>query len=684
MEPASASPTPASDPLHTELTKGDNKRFLFIMGGLSILLLLIVFGMATFLKGKLLPSFSTNPNSTTSGNSSPNTLGQWINCNDVRDIITEGDTLYVACYGGVLVLNKNGEIKEQITKTTGLGNHTSTSLVKIDDNLYVGSQDGFTRYNLKTKEAKKISVGEGLVNGSNIILREDGTDIWVGTFDGLSKYSTTTGVITNYRTELANKSTKYNISNILVTPSSVYVIVLASAESSGGVARFDKPTQTWERFDETSFASSTTNPSRIDLYKLAQIGEKVYVADSGTMIWETENKKASNWKPLSEIMGKIVDSPQKHANLLGSQGEKLYVQQDKQIYVVTPSSNATEIFMTLSPNTFGGISPIIFRENKMWYIQPYSEWIGIDIPSKNESKLSLERPSKFSSLLGVIDSTLFLVADASVYSLNKNQFKKELDLSNGTFDVVPTFYPIVDSDKIFMSFQSCGQACTESLFYLYDYKAKKSNKLTVPDSIQKQYLETNQFGAQHPPIVFNSFNKEKNTIILNVTGSKAFTLSYSLQNNTWDLQSTTPTVYPPIDRITCIPSFTYTKSNKFEQTTCLSEDISPFKMETGSQNEASLVTENGVKVDYPLPPLDYSPFTGIDTSYFLSHVVPSKDKLWVITSRGYSVYDKKNASWKALTEKDGILSNSNILTQLLVTNSEAWVLTEAGLSYLPQ
>ncbi len=684
MEPSSASPTPASDPLHTELTKGDNKRFLFIMGGLSILLLLTVFGMATFLKGKLLPSFSTNPNTTTSDNSSQNTLGQWINCNDVRDIISEGDTLYVACYGGVLILNKNGEIKEQITKTTGLGNHTSTSLVKIDDNLYIGSQDGFTRYNLKTKEAKKISVSEGLVNGSNIILREDGTDIWVGTFDGLSKYSTTTGVITNYRTELANKSTKYNISNILVTPSSVYVIVLASAESSGGVARFDKPTQTWERFDETSFVSSTSNPSRIDLYELAQIGEKVYVADSGTMIWEAENKKASNWKPLSEIMGKIVDSPQKYANLLGSQGEKLYVQQDKQIYAVTPSSTSTEIFMTISPNTFGGTSPIILKENKIWYIQPYSEWIVIDIPSKSESKLSLERPGKFSSLLGVIDSALFLVADASVYSLSNKQFKKELDLSNGTFDVVPTFYPIVDSDKIFMSFQSCGQACTESLFYLYDYKDKKSNKLTVPDSIQKQYLETNQFGAQHPPIVFNSFNKEKNTIILNVTGSKAFTLSYSLQNNIWDLQSTTPTVYPPIDRITCIPSFTYAKANKFEQTTCLSEDISPFKIETSSQNEASLVTENGVKVDYPLPPLDYSPFKGVDTSYFLSHIVPSKDKLWVITSRGYSVYDKKTATWKALTEKDGILSNSNILTQLLVTDSEAWVLTEAGLSYLPQ
>ena len=684
MEPSSASPTPASDPLHTELTKGDNKRFLFVMGGLSILLLLIVFAMATFLKGKLLPSLSTNPNSTTSGNSSQNTLGQWINCNDVRDIISEGDTLYVGCYGGVLILNKNGQIQEQITKTSGLGNHTTTSLVKMGDTLYVGSQDGFTQYHLKTKEAKKISVNEGLVNGSNIVLKEDGTDIWVGTFDGLSKYSTTTGVITNYRTELANKSTKYNISNILVTPSSVYVIVLASAESSGGVARLDKQTQTWEKFDETSFVSSTSNPSRVDLYKFAQIGEKVYAADSGTMIWETENKKGGSWKKMSEVMTKIIDSPQKYANLLGSQGEKLYIQQDKQIFAVTPSSNSVEAFMTLSPNTFGGISPIIFKENKMWYIQPYSEWIGIDIPSKNESKLSLERPSKFSSLLGVIDTDLFLVADASVYSLNKNQFKKVLDLSNGTFDVVPTFYPIVDSDKIFMSFQSCGQACTEPLFYLYDYKAKKGNKLTIPDAIQKQYLETNQFGAQYPPIVFHSFHKEKNTIVLDITGNKAFTLSYSLQNNTWDIQSTTPTVYPLIDRITCIPSFTYAKANKFEQITCLSEDISPFKIETGSQNEASLVKKEGGTVDYPLPSLDYSPFTGVDNSYFLSHVVPSKEKIWVVTSRGFSVYDKKSASWKALTEKDGILSNSNILTQLLVTDSEAWVLTEAGLSYLPQ
>lgn len=173
---------------------------------------------------------------------------------------------------------------------------------------------------------------------------------------------------------------------------------------------------------------------------------------------------------------------------------------------------------------------------------------------------------------------------------------------------------------------------------------------------------------------------------MSVSGNRK--LLYNTQKNAWKLGETTnqPTeILPdPIQRIQCIPSYSYNKNKKFEKITCNSEDISPFKISLDGTNNATLVNQDGGKVDYPVPPAEYSPFDDWNTNYFLSHVVPTEKSLFVVTSRGVSVYDKKTSSWKALTEKEGVLSNSNILTSLVATDSTLWLLTEAGLSSIPQ
>ena len=132
---------------------------------------------------------------------------QWVNCDDVRDVIEENNRLYVACNGGVLVVDKtSGKVVDQISMTQGLSNHTTTSLAKKGNILYIGTQDGFTIFDLSSRQAKKISVSKGLVNGANIFLALDGDILWIGTFDGLSRYDTISGQITNYKEELDRKS----------------------------------------------------------------------------------------------------------------------------------------------------------------------------------------------------------------------------------------------------------------------------------------------------------------------------------------------------------------------------------------------------------------------------------------------------------------------------------------------
>ena len=61
---------------------------------------------------------------------------QWINCDDVRDVISEDNKYYVGCLGGVLIVGHDGKVINQISMADGLGNSTVTSLVKKGDILY--------------------------------------------------------------------------------------------------------------------------------------------------------------------------------------------------------------------------------------------------------------------------------------------------------------------------------------------------------------------------------------------------------------------------------------------------------------------------------------------------------------------------------------------------------------------
>lgn len=621
-------------------------------------------------------------------NTSLNNLSkQWVNCSDARDVIEERNTLYVACYGGVLMVDKNsGNILDQITQTQGLGNSTTTSLVKKDGKLFIGTQDGFTIFDLNSRQAKKISVEEGLVNGANIELREDGNDLWVGTFDGVSLYKTDTGEITNFREELADYSISYSTREILVTPNAAYAIVGANSESPGGIARFDKEKRVWERFGPEIFSKSGPY-ARVDLFNLVKVENKIIVTDvgnEGDMLWQADDKFQTTWKPLENVITQLKKSYNKNSifridKVIGV--NELNIVVDDNIFKYSPETEQLRKEVNISDISY--LAPV--RNGKIW-IKPSKDnvWLSrFDANSlKEDEQIKLSRkPERFDSVAAIINGEPILKGDGTLWRYDKSGFVKlSQSLKDLDYWTEMIFQPIINSNLVLIYSQSCGHGCGEPKFTLLNYNDRSLTPVELSLDLQKKIkFERGGFSL----LSFQKLDSERKEATFNIGYSASESAVLNIDSKKWKIR--------PIDslasgesttRTSCNPLYNFDKV--FSETPCTNLETDKYRyiLEENKLFEEKKSTGSKTKLEIPVTPPEYSPFPDWDKTYNpINRVIMLDGKLWVGSERGLAVYNPEGfQKWKLFSVENGLVSNKVI--DFVIDNKTMWVLTNGGVSLL--
>lgn len=603
------------------------------------------------------------------------TFKQWINYDDVRDIIEEGNELYVACMGGVLIYDKaKNSVSDQITMSKGLGNFTTTSLAKKGNVLFIGTQDGFTRYDLATRKAKKVSVPEGLVNGANIYLALDGEDLWVGTFDGVSRYNVATEKIDNFKTELADNTTQYSVSKVLVTPKSVYVTVLANAYSPGSLSRYDKETKTWERWGPSSFLSKIDQYSRVDFFYLAFSGDKVIVGETGRL-WEGKDERGFSWKELSDVVSELKKNDPTGGSMFKPIGVK----------------DGFEIISGDSHFIYDGKSVVKIPEAE----QSVSTLIGGNKHLLKLGGISLgERPKLFEKMPAVIDDNPIFVSLADIVRYNSllDKFEKILSSSEtgggfigagGNF----VFQPIKLSRNVFIFSQACGMGCGEPKFMLYDYAAGTKQIIELPTDVKKKFGFTDDKKDNYGflSLEYLGYDSDKNEFKFGFGETGGAVLK--IDGLAWTLVSDIKKSLPNGVEKICNPVYLFEKNGgKFSIPRCdekMEDDSFKFDVETFSENNIKTVTiwftdkrgSGRESLSIPTSESPYSPF-GSKPSYNLREVGYFNGRLWVVSDRGLAVFDPGKSSWTLYDTSKGLVNND--VTDIAVNGGNLWAVTYWG------
>lgn len=213
----------------------------------------------------------------------------------------DANIVWFVTYGGILKYDAARQAFTQVIGGPEGITSSPRSLIRKQNDLFVALNGGFKKINLKTGQTKFYGIKDGLVNGANLILRADSEDndvIWIATFDGLSKFSILSEKFVNFREETKIAATSFGVQNIGFGQDSVWIVVQANAYSRGGIARYDKKTNTWEAWSPEAFGTS----SRIDFWKMdAYEGEVMaYTYDSSGQIFQFVPAQNS-WKRLMEL-----------------------------------------------------------------------------------------------------------------------------------------------------------------------------------------------------------------------------------------------------------------------------------------------------------------------------------------------------------------------------------------------
>lgn len=630
---------------------------------------------------------------------------QWVNCDDIRDVIEEGDNLYVGCFGGVLIVDKNtGEVKDELSMTDGLSDVSANSLIKSGDILYVGSQDGFTKFNLKTHKGEKISVKEGLPNGSNIKLATDGNFIWVATFDGLARYDKNSGEIKSYKQELLNSATRWSVNNLWVTNNSVYVNMVAHAKSTGGIARYDKASGTWEQYGLEAFGQ-TGEYDRLDILGTGTAGNMVIVAEN-TSLWQAEDKSNTSWESVPNPLGEntyddyglirtIVDQGNT-ARILTSEGFLFdYNPGNKTAQLVYPEK-------THDPNLLSGVGGYgITKDKKIWFHPPYyprdenDPWLRwFDTSNFNSQSFSLRgRPQSFTGIISVIDNTAILSTFDGLWRYDLKEEKLEritlpLTMADSeTSNLV--FQPIPNSTQVLIINQACGMGCDKPEIFILDYPMN-----TVKSVALLPEMRTSD--GQYTPVLFKSFEEGNPKIQYGYENKMGILNTEDLSWNVKEEEHTLD-VYTQ-SQIICNKVYKFVEnSNSFSSFSCaqkIENDMYEWTYEKDNQNYEikTLVQKNKSTGDVlrspvPLGPERYSPFgTAAEGNALakggLKGIMYAENKVFVATERGLSIYNPEKDSWQVLTTKDGLVSDN--IDSFSIKNNVLFVISHwGGFSIIP-
>lgn len=225
------------------------------------------------------------------------------NCIKIVEVIKESPSRdYIACSNNVFAI-ENGKITKQWTPEK-LVSPKITSMAKVDNNLYIGNE-GITSIGLDTDEIKRYDRNNGMEYVGNTLIAADDNTLWVGTFGDLYKLNLATEKLEQITKKVS--SSKIGIEDIRVTSSSVFIL------TQEAVIRYDKASDQWEKFDESTFGTppgtlSETVRSQLVYTKGMIVILQPYVGQNAPhhhQLWYAPDKINTNWQSLKEIISLI-------------------------------------------------------------------------------------------------------------------------------------------------------------------------------------------------------------------------------------------------------------------------------------------------------------------------------------------------------------------------------------------
>ncbi|HIE27515.1 TPA: hypothetical protein EYP66_09530 [Candidatus Poribacteria bacterium] len=178
--------------------------------------------------------------------------------NHINDISADENNVWIATDLGVSRLDRKANRWTNNTKEDGLGaDNVNAVLSETDENIvWFGTSDGVSRYNTVSGEWKTFKSKDGLTGTSVFCIAADGRYIWFGTDGGLNRYdkSTDSWAARAKSDGLSSDS----VSAIAVTNEYVWVGTRAqvvgdrwsSRKEGGGVNKYDKTTDSWNRYSK--------------------------------------------------------------------------------------------------------------------------------------------------------------------------------------------------------------------------------------------------------------------------------------------------------------------------------------------------------------------------------------------------------------------------------------------------
>lgn len=607
---------------------------------------------------------------------------RWLNLNDVRQVIEDGNKLYLAVMGGVVVVDKDtGRVLDQITMVDGMRNYTATSMVKKANTLYVGTQDGFSIVDLATRQIKNISVQEGLVNGANILLREDGDNLWVATFRGVSVYNTKTGELKNYQAEFDNGSVPFNAVDLVVTPANVFAINAAGGNAFTLVSQFDKKTSKW-----TNYKMSDFGVDYVSLFNLTYASGQIWVTDH-KHIWhkgmDTSAKWAEDPKLVSLIAANGLKDPIK---LVGGDEKELYLLSNDILWGYAVGDSMANIYPvklnTEGEDIFSG-GQLIDREtaDQKWWLKPRNNFLGyFDLKSKSTKVIELVgRAMQSGTVLAVIDHKPLVQTDQGVWQYDPaiDSFKKLLTGQNNLDLTLSRVAPIEGTNQILVYSQICGQGCEAPKVFTYDYLENSVKNIEIDSQLVK-LIRFEGLGQSYAEFHFDGVNGH--VASFSADYKTPLTASLDLDAGTWTVtkvKTASASVPGQIRDLTCNTTYTFVESgNKFKEIAPCEKNIQ-WSYDTDNGKTRFYVYRNGQKEEMypPLAPAEYSPFSSGQGIYNVYQVSKLDNELWVGTDRGLAIFNLTTNKWRSIDHEEGLTSNkigSFIVDGDVLWNSETW------------
>lgn len=614
---------------------------------------------------------------------------EWISCSDIRRVLTDTDRVYVGCRGGVLVTNLQGEVLRQYSQADGLTNDIVTDLALVGRRLFVGSQDGVGVIDLEQDKIIPLRVKDGLVNGSNISLAVDGNEVWVGTFDGVSRVNAQTLQIKNYRAELATATETYSVHRIFPTPKAVYISLISSAHSQGGLARFDKATETFSMVPSAQFFLSK-NPKQltsINYLNIAVVGEQMVLQD-GDVFWLAQDRPQMNIKQLpniAETLSQLAQVPQAGGvELLGTINSQVAIRfwadDTEKLAVLTPKSKEVRLVQPQDP-----AFPLV---------QAYSQ----ARPSLQTSNLVLkaQRPFAFGQLLAAINDEVWLTARDGIWSVDVKTkiFHKRMSWPDEVENPDQVWLlPLVGTQQVLIGRQVCGMGCVQPDFWLVNLTDYAVRSIPIPDEARSFFQNSSgEIGALDYAVVSTpDWDVEKQQLVFSLPQA---VVSVDLQFADWQLvQEKTLAQRTDVAKPLCHPLYqtggessviTAVQTHCPNQLGIMRMGDYAFKVHTGTDASDDWLSDgtgkriSAVAAGEPI----YSPFPGWTDPVRVVQQAVDDEAVWLAHNRGIAQYMPRTNTWSVMSSRAGL--PGQIVEDMILMESNVVALTRGGLVIIPK